>query len=177
MQALIDICRAATRDHDPRTLSEVGQLMRALHGAAQQIQVSPNDVPYGRYLMHAEAGFNIQLDVFSRGYTGGVHRHGTWGIFFVLKGTLIAEDWVEADGSFHVIRESVVGTGGAACFLHPEDWHRVSTLPDGPQTTSIHIYGRAFDLDTGIGLDANLQPRTYTRSAFGDDSFIQGHLT
>jgi len=99
--------------------------------------------PRGRY--------NLQLDVFSRAYTGQVHAHGTWGVFWVVQGELLVTDHELHDGLAAVQRVARLGPGGCQCFCPPaSDWHRVATPADGPQTLSLHLYGPGFDLDTGL---------------------------
>jgi hypothetical protein len=44
----------------------------------------------------------------------------------------------------------------------------VGTLPDGPQTVSVHLYGAGFDLDEGVALDDEGRIFRYRRGAFGE---------
>jgi predicted metal-dependent enzyme (double-stranded beta helix superfamily) len=150
-------------------------LLRDLLAAAGRVALTDVDVPYGRYLIHAHPDglFNLQLDVFSRDYVGGVHAHETWGLFIVLRGGLTVEDWQEVDGRVQLGRTAWIGRGGGQAFSPPvSDWHRVRTDPTGPQTVSVHIYGAGFDMDSGLVLDEAGQPRAYRRGAFGDPAAL-----
>lgn len=136
------------------TVDQVGLLAEAVHPCIQEIQVSNHSLPWGRYLIHHDEplGFNIQLDVFSENYTGLIHAHDTWGAFWVIRGALHAEDfWVaEPKTEPKLLRHTRCVPGGFQCFAHGfSDWHRVGTEKTGPQTVSIHIYGREFNLDEG----------------------------
>lgn len=153
------------------------QLLHRLLKEARQIKLSDIDVPYGRYLIHAdpENRFNLQLDVFSRGYTGGIHAHGAWGMLFVLRGALYVEDYQDFNGKICLARSGYMGAGGGQAFCPPvADWHRVSTDTEGLQTVSIHVYGNGFDMDTGIGMDAQGQQRSYKRGPLGNPDLLKG---
>lgn len=126
------------------------------------------EVPFGRYLLHAEPAFNLQLDVFSRAYRGGIHRHGTWGMFGVLRGALDVEDYTPGG---ELLRAAYIPRGGAMAFAEASDWHRVST-GEGPQVVSVHLYGPGFDLDVGEAMDERGH-RTYRRSPFGESTALQ----
>ena len=177
LHPLIAPVAAAAAGFAPFTVAGGAALLKELLAAARAIPISDREVPFGRYLIHADpAGrFNLQLDVFSRGYTGGVHAHDTWGMFLILRGALTVEDWQEIGGEPVLCRSGYMGAGGGQAFGPPwSDWHRVSTDRDGPQTVSVHIYGAGFDLDTGRALDENGKPRLYRRGAFGDPSKLAG---
>lgn len=143
-------------------------------------KIGEDEVPYGRYLAHLDpAGrYNLQWDVFSPHYTGGIHAHGTWGCFFVLRGTLYADDFaaVTPAGPFELLRTSVHPPGAAAAFAPPQDWHRVATR-GGPQVMSLHLYGPGFDLDRGVALDGAGHPAAYTRGPLKDASGLGGLLS
>ncbi len=135
-------------------IDRVATLMHHLtpHARAQVCTASA-ELPWGRYLVHADprGRYNLQLDVFSRAYTGQVHAHGTWGVFWVVQGELLVTDHELHDGLAAVQRVARLGPGGCQCFCPPaSDWHRVATPADGPQTLSLHLYGPGFDLDTGL---------------------------
>ncbi len=152
-------------------------LLRELLDAASRIALTDKEVPYGRYLLHAHPDglFNLQLDVFSRDYVGGVHAHETWGLFFPLRGGLTVEDWQEADGRVQLGRTAYIGRGGGQAFSPPvSDWHRVRTDATGPQPVSVHVYGAGFDLDTGLVLGEDGQAKSYRRGAFGDPANLAG---
>jgi predicted metal-dependent enzyme (double-stranded beta helix superfamily) len=148
-----------------------------LSAVVARARVPDDAVPYGRYLVHLDpAGrFNLQWDVFSADYTGGIHAHGTWGAFFVLRGTLFADDFGAAspEGPFTLLRTSAHPPGAAAAFAPPQDWHRVATR-GGPQVVSLHLYGPGFDLDRGVALDPSGRPVTYTRGPLQDPARLEG---
>lgn len=177
LEALVGPVAEAAAGFAPFTVEGGARLLRRLLGVARGIRLTDREVPYGRYLIHADpAGrFNLQLDVFSRDYVGGVHAHDTWGMFFVLRGALYVEDWQEIDGRVRLCRSGYAGAGGGQAFGPPwADWHRVSTDGEGLQTVSVHIYGAGFDLDTGRGLDERGEPRSYRRGPFGDPARLAG---
>lgn len=155
----------------PRTVERVADLMhRATPHALAHACDPDRELPWGRYLVHADpAGrYNLQLDVFSRGYTGQIHAHGTWGIFWLLQGALVVTDCEVVDNAAQVQRVARLGRGGSQCFCPPaSDWHRVATPEDGPQTVSLHLYGPGFDLDTGVFF-GDRGPTSYRRGPFGD---------
>jgi predicted metal-dependent enzyme (double-stranded beta helix superfamily) len=153
-------------------------LLDALVRATASTVTPPVSAPPGRYLLHAEAGWNLQLDVFSAGYVGGVHAHGTWGAFLVLTGRLWSEDWTVDERGARVGRIATLGPGSGQAFDGPDqDWHRVGAPVDGPPTTSLHVYGPGFDLDRGVRLDADGRPIAYARGPLGDLRALAGFVT
>lgn len=175
----------------PANMEEVAEAMERLTPVILDWQVGEQVLSWGRYLLHADpAGrFNVQLDVFSSGYQGGIHAHGTYGIFWVLRGGL--RFWNYADGStapgpllspgrqtaLQLVDAGRVGPGGAACFCPPHsDWHRVSAFEGEVQTVSVHLYGPAFDLEVGAALDAQACVRTYTRGPLLSRDALAGRL-
>lgn len=163
----------------PWDIERVGALMDALAPHTRAHRVAPGDeLPWGRYLVHADprGRYNLQLDVFSRAYTGQVHAHGTWGVFWVLQGALRVTDCELRGGALVTQRISHLGPGGGQCFCPPaSDWHRVATPEGGPQTLSLHLYGPDFDLDTGLWF-GDQGPATYRRGPLGDLSRLQPRL-
>lgn len=168
----------AVLDPLPMTLEAVVEAMQRLTPQILAWQVKKPLLPWGRYLLYRapDDRFNVQLDVFSQGYVGGLHAHGTYGIFWVLQGGL--SFWNYADVStapgpalrpgrqtaLELVDAGRVSPGGAVCFCPPRsDWHRVSAFEGAEQTVSVHLYGPGFDLDTGVALDAQGCVRTYTR--------------
>jgi predicted metal-dependent enzyme (double-stranded beta helix superfamily) len=180
LEAYADTVRAHVARHpSPATLDALLPLAEALSDLTAATGVAPREVPYARYLLHAdpEGRFNVQLDVFSRGYTGGVHAHGTWGIFTVLRGGLWVDDFEAREDGVHMTRRTWAGVGAVQAFCPPRsDWHRVSTREGGPQTVSIHVYGPGFNLDDGVALGADGRPRSYRRGPLGDLSVLEGFL-
>lgn len=152
-------------------LDTLGALLAALPGVLARLDVDPAPAPWGRYLVHDDpAGrFNVQLDIFSAPYTGGIHNHGTWGFFVVLRGLLAVEDHA-ADGP-GLLRSSLISAGGAMAFDARSDWHRVRTFA-GEQTKSIHVYGPGFDPRTGQVRDETGVVRSYTRGAWGEPAVV-----
>jgi predicted metal-dependent enzyme (double-stranded beta helix superfamily) len=173
LDPLVRALRLVATDPAPWTLARIGSTLRSTLPAVRQIALSELDVPYGRYLVHHDPAdrFNVQLDAFSRDYVGGVHEHGTWGIFYVLRGTLYSEDF--AAGSLTALRQGAVSAGGAAGFVPPEDWHRVGT-GDGPQVVSIHVYGAGFDLDEGSAWSPERGFFRYRRGQWADPAAVAG---
>lgn len=166
-----DLTRTLDAPRDPpQTVEDVATLMHDLTAAALRPACAPDrTLPWGRYLVHADpAGrYNLQVDVFSPAYRGEVHAHGTWGVFWVLRGALLVTDCALVDGAAHVQRVARLVAGGCQCFCPPaSDWHRVATPPGGPQTVSLHLYGPGFDLTTGVAL-VDGAPRTYRRGPLG----------
>jgi predicted metal-dependent enzyme (double-stranded beta helix superfamily) len=164
----------------PEVLQALVPLVASLSDVLAGATVAGAEVPFGRYLAHLDpAGrFNLQWDVFSPHYRGGIHAHGTWGCFFVLRGTLYADDFSAEGpgGPYTLLRTSAHTVGSAAAFAPPQDWHRVSTR-GGPQVMSLHLYGPGFDLDRGVALDASGQPSAYTRGPFGNLDLLEGFLS
>ena len=135
-------------------------------------------MPWGRYLVHADprGRFNLQLDVFSPGYRGQVHAHGTWGVFWVLQGVLVVSDHELVGTVARVQRVARITAGGGQCFCPPgSDWHRVATPESGPQSVSLHLYGPGFDLDTGVYLGED-GPAAYRRGPLGELASVAGSL-
>jgi predicted metal-dependent enzyme (double-stranded beta helix superfamily) len=176
----VETVRAHVAAHaSPARLDDLFPLAQALADVTERTTVAPREVPYARYLLHAdpEGRFNVQLDVFSRGYTGGVHAHGTWGIFTVLRGGLWVDDYEERDGRVRPTRRTWAGVGAVQAFCPPmSDWHRVSTREGGEQVVSVHVYGPGFDLDTGVALGVDGLPRSYRRGPLGDLRALDGFL-
>jgi len=163
---------AADAAPDPWTIEHVVTLMHRLTPHARASPGATNaELPWGRYLVHADprGRYNLQLDVFSRAYTGQIHAHGTWGVFWVLQGELLVEDYALHDGIMQLQRGARAPAGGGACFCPPtSDWHRVATPEHGPQTLSLHLYGPGFDLDNGIYFSQATGVTPYRRGPLGD---------
>ncbi len=158
-------------DAGASNVEQVTELMHRLTPDVLQIDCDPEvELPWGRYLVHADPGgrYNLQLDVFSRDYHGQVHAHDTWGVFWVLQGALRVTDYELVDGAARAQRSARITAGGAQCFCPPvSDWHRVATPADGLQTVSLHLYGPGFDLHTGRSV-AEGGPVAYRRGPFGE---------
>jgi predicted metal-dependent enzyme (double-stranded beta helix superfamily) len=169
--------RAADAAPDPWTIDHVAALMHELTPHARaQVCTADAELPWGRYLVHADprGRYNLQLDVFSRAYTGQIHAHGTWGVFWVIQGELLVSDCETRDGAAALQRVARIGAGGGQCFCPPaSDWHRVATPEYGPQTLSLHLYGPGFDLDTGVYISPT-GVTSYRRGPLADLEHIRG---
>lgn len=176
LEPLIQTLRQAAQTF-PGTIEGVCSIYDAILPELARIRTTQAELPWGRYLLHQEPGnrFNIQLDVFSAGYQGGLHAHETWGMFYVLRGALGFWDYQEDGGVPRLSRHGLVPAGGGECFCPPHsDWHRVGAVADGRppiQPISVHIYGPGFDLETGVAWDAQ-GVRRYTRGPLGELSRV-----
>ncbi len=178
---LVETCETFLAEHTGTLdVPTVGQLLRQLNPHLTALTLDKEDLPYGRYLLHrdSEDRFNIQLDIFSMDYTGAIHCHESWGMIWVLKGSLYVSDWDLQNDKAVMLTDGVFSAGSGNCFCPPvSDWHRVITPPTGPQPVSIHIYGEGFDLDQGIYLDAEMKPQHAMRSAFKDNQIFLPYLS
>jgi predicted metal-dependent enzyme (double-stranded beta helix superfamily) len=175
---MIDTLIRACAAHAPhvRDIHGVARLIRDVAPVVRGVRVARGPLPWGRYLLHAEPGWNLQLDIFSEGYVGGVHGHGTWGAFFVIQGALWSETWDVGLEGGRVVGTSYVPEGGAEGFHPPDsDWHRVGAAP-GPQPVSIHLYGPYFNMEEGDGLGPDGRMRTYKRGAWGNLDAVRDAL-
>ena len=147
---------------------------------AQEKDNPDTPLPYGRYLIHQDAKkrFHIEIHVFSENYTGSIHNHETWGIFWLISGALFVEDFLYDGGRPKPVRSGLIKRGSASNFHPPEsDWHRVRTLDHKEQTLSLHIYGAGYDQVHGKYLDEHnqllhekrgpLKPSSQIESAIG----------
>lgn len=164
---------------DVRDIQGVSRLIRAITPLVQTVRLPDTTLPWGRYLVRAAPGgaWNLQMDVFSDGYVGGIHAHRTWGAFWVLRGSLWSESYAFEAGRPRLAAASWVAAGGCEAFCPPEsDWHRVGAGTPGVQTVSFHLYGPGFDLDEGDGVDDEGQVRRYRRGPWGDAAVVYGAL-
>lgn len=174
---LINRCNDFVGQVPSPDMQSLPDLLRQCTDWVAGLEVIRENLPWGRYLVHADPGerFNIQLDVFSPGYRGGLHAHKTWGMIWALRGGLFVEDWHESDGRFSMLRQGWFAAGCGQVFAPPQsDWHRVSSPPAGPQTVSIHIYGQGFDLDEGIKREDDGRVVTYKRGPFANGEELIG---
>ena len=159
------------------SVETIYNLQQKLHPILSNYEfVDDQQLPYGRYLVYRDKDnkFNIQIDVFSRNYTGQIHCHKTWGIMHVFKGFLFVEDWEEKINNNFTLRGGLtLNKGSSQSFCPPiSDWHKVSSGDSEEQVLSMHIYGQGFNLDKGIYLNSDLVPKVSNRSPFKDLSFI-----
>ena len=176
-EPLIKICNNfVNKDIIEDDLKSFNNLKINFASELKKISFDKKIIPFGRYLLADEEEFNIQMDVFSNNYIGSIHSHGTWGMFGMISGGLIVDDWAKYGNEFSFIRSSLLLSGCISTFTKLQDWHKVSTLDLTDQTISIHLYGSNYDLDKGLKLDENLHPVEYTRSKFGDFDSIKSHF-
>lgn len=150
-------------------VAELSQCFAACTPEVRSLTVPKEGAPYGRYLLCRGQTYNVQLDVFSAAYTGLIHCHDTWGMFWVLKGSLITTDYYRAHGVHQCVRRNALSRGSGQCFSsRASDWHQTETPDSGPQTVSLHVYGPGFDMERGTYLDAQMISRTSARGPWGD---------
>ena len=137
---------------------------------------SKNLLQYGRYLLHKDKNYNIQLDVFSMDYRGSIHSHGTWGVFGMIQGSMFVDDWANFNGEFRQTRKTFIARNTVQSFTAQSDWHRIRTQKHGDQPISIHIYGPSYDLDVGYALDENFKVVSYDRSVFKPNSLFKDKI-
>ncbi len=179
-ESLINACRRVIPPLGPYPdFQQVADAMNLLTPVVSNYRVEGEGIPYGRYLLFQDSDdlFNVQVDVFSKGYTGAIHCHETWGCFWVLRGNLHVSDWIPEKDGYVRIRASTLGTGSGQCFCPPSpDWHKTATPLEGDQVVSLHIYGSGYNLDRGIYLDDSKMPRTGLRSPFKDLALVTSHM-
>lgn len=89
--------------------SGISRIATCLSASAAQLTLKANtEVPFGRYLIHKDSNFNIQLDVFSENYIGAPHNHDTWGVLGVISGVLGVTDYQLAADSLVTLRKSIL---------------------------------------------------------------------
>ena len=171
---VIQICQG-TIQHGA-DIKKVSQLTGALSTACMKYTIQTRkELPYGRYLIHQDKTkrFHIELHIFSREYTGNIHCHKTWGIFWLLSGSLFIEDFIFKNDQLYQTRSTLLRRGSALNFFPPQsDWHRVSNQQKSRQTLSLHVYGSGYDQKMGIYLDENNQTVKAKRSPFRNNSLF-----
>jgi len=129
--------------------SGISKIATCLSASAAQLTLKAGtEVPFGRYLIHKDSNFNIQLDVFSENYIGAPHNHDTWGVLGVISGVLEVTDYQLTADSLVTLRKSILPSGSVSGFREFEDWHSTKTFAL-TQVASFHVYGASFDLDNG----------------------------
>ncbi len=134
-------------------------------------------IPYGRYLLHSDAQkrFHIEMHIFSSHYTGEIHCHETWGVFWLISGALFIEDFRCNQGETQLVRSNLLKRGSISAFHPPEsDWHRVRTVhgEGKEQTVSLHVYGSGYDLEYGSYLNQDGDILKGRRGDFKDNEFF-----
>ena len=167
---------------NPDKVEIVGELMVDINPYLSKIKVTSDNIPFGRYLIHMDKNelFNIQAHVFSKNYTGSIHRHETWGMLTVIQGLISVRDWVQGENSWDLIRYSLISPGTASCFCPPTpDWHATDTSKSNSQAISIHIYGKDWNMEKGIYANPDETPDTYiaSRGPLQDNSQLLPYLT
>ena len=164
----------------PESISDLAPLMGQIRDEASRYHVDREELPWGRYLLweHGGGAGNLQLDIFSPAYKGAIHHHGCWGMVFILKGSLIVEDWAEGVQGFTQTRETVLTQGGCQCFCPPmSDWHRVGTPDSGCQTVTLHLYGRGFNLWEGVYLSQKMEKVRAPRGPLKDPALFGPYIS
>jgi predicted metal-dependent enzyme (double-stranded beta helix superfamily) len=178
---LVRLCDAFVEEHPVVSdVETVGTLMRRLEPHLKALRMNAEELPYGRYLLHGDeqGRYNIQLDVFSMDYEGSIHSHDTWGLMWVLKGSLYISNWNKQESGFQMLCDMITTAGSGNCFCPPiSDWHKVITPKDGPQPVSLHFYGPGFDLDEGTYVNSDFEVVQGRRSPFKSNEVFLPHLT
>jgi len=176
-EKLVSICEEyVEKEINPNDLQSFNGMKMAFAAELQKIYFDKNNIPFGRYLLANNIKFNIQMDVFSNNYKGSIHSHGTWGMFGMISGALMVDDWVKNNNDFSYLRSSLLLSGCINTFIKKNDWHGVSTTDFKDQTVSIHIYGAGYNLDKGFKLNEGFRIIDYTRSKFLDFEDIKSHF-
>ena len=172
-QNLIALCDKSIIKLDDNSFTGFENFVANFSDILTQYSVnSKNLLQYGRYLLHKGKNYNIQLDVFSMDYQGSIHSHGTWGVFGMIQGSMIVDDWANLNGEYRQIRKSFITGNTVQSFTAHSDWHRTRTQKNGNQPISIHVYGPNYDMDLGKTLDENFKTVTYKRSPFKSNNLI-----
>ena len=102
----------------------------------------------GRYMIHREPKFNVNVVVWGPGDGLGPHNHDTWGLIGVLENELQEKRFRRLDGSAgaRTARLELTGAlnnrvGAISCLLPPDDIHAVLNTTDR-NTVDIHVYGK-----------------------------------
>ncbi len=164
---------------DPMDIEKVSYLTNMLSSCFTTYHINANSLPYGRYLLYqnAQCSYHIELHIFSQGYQGAVHCHETWGIFWLISGTLFIENFIMDHSKIHLNHSGWLNTYSGLNFCPPHsDWHRVSTPTDGSQTVSIHIYGEKYNIAEGKYIDAYGKICMARRGNFQDNQYFISHL-
>ena len=176
---IIQICEQTIEDKKV-DLEDVSQLTLDLSEAYLRYKIKPDrELPYGRYLVYQDRKerYHIELHIFSKAYTGSIHCHETWGIFWLLSGLLHVEDFFFDNEILYQARSSLLRKGSALSFYPPQsDWHRVRTPNELEQTLSLHIYGADYDQKRGIYLDEKNQKTKRMRSSFKENNVFMPFL-
>jgi 3-mercaptopropionate dioxygenase len=123
----------------------------------------PGAKSQGRYMLHREDKFNVNVVVWGPGHGLGPHNHDTWGLVGVLENELQEKRFRRLNGGAGVsmARLEFTGTqrnrpGDITCLLPSNDIHAVLNTTDR-NTVDVHVYGKdltglkrlKFDPETG----------------------------
>ena len=111
--------------------------------------ISNKTIDYGRYLAYKSDTCNIQVDIFSQEYKGQIHNHNTWGVIGIVNGNFIIRDYSINSRKLIKIRSTYSSKGLVSFFPETSDIHSMECLK-GLQGISIHVYGKDFDMNTGM---------------------------
>jgi len=144
--------------------SDIDLLIKLLNGFCRKISlISDNKIEFGRYLAYQSNNFNIQVDVFSSNYMGQIHNHGTWGMLGIVHGDFIIRDYITNYDKLSQVNTTIGSKGLVTYFPKAYDVHAVESL-SGPQGITIHVYGKEFNMDTGMKFEnANNNWQSYKR--------------
>jgi len=102
----------------------------------------------GRYMLHREQKFNVNVVVWGPGDGLGPHNHGTWGLIGVLENELQEKRFRRLDGAagataarLELITTLSNRVGAISCLLPPDDLHAVLNTTER-NTVDIHVYGK-----------------------------------
>ena len=175
LSKIISLCDQNISSQSP-SLQEIENLSHVLADQYRALTVdSPEHIPYGRYLAHQDPDdrYHLEMHIFSSDYEGSIHCHRTWGLFWVISGSLMFTDYLEADGAFIPAKAGILLPGSAASFYPPyADWHKVKTPPSDEQTLSLHIYGHGYDQETGEYVAEDGDVKSGKRGAFKDNELF-----
>lgn len=129
------------------------------------------DIPYGRYLVFNNTNCNLQIDIFSKNYSGRIHNHETWGILSVIKGELKVNDYCIEKNKLNTIRSSFLQRGSFSSFLNHSDLHSTETFCN-EQVVSFHLYGKEFDINNGFYYSLENEKKRYKRGELKNFSEI-----
>ena len=138
--------------------------------------ISNKTIDYGRYLAYKSDTCNIQVDIFSQEYKGQIHNHNTWGAIGIVNGNFIISDYSKISGKLFKIRSTYAVKGFVSFFPKASDIHSIECLK-GLQGISIHVYGKDFDMNTGMRyIQENYSWEKYQRSDLKEFKEIESYF-
>ena len=181
---IIKICEQVLDTHKQSNWSKLVpqltlQLVAHYENHSLNLTLVNEIIPYGRYLLYSDLQkrFHMEMHVFSHDYIGEIHCHDTWGIFWLISGSLFVENFFYHQNQAKLTCSALVKRGSAFNFHPPEsDWHRVRTVGKKEQTLSLHIYGSGYDLQYGKYLNQDGQLIKSERGNFKENSLFSPHI-